>query len=75
LALRVFVSVRIDAIPERINATWYKARPEAFSTANAPNCARTVRGKDHSYMPIAVRVVSHAGFNAWVAKAKSRRPN
>jgi hypothetical protein len=58
LALRVFVGVRIDAIPERINGTWYKARPEAFSTANAPNCAaRTLRGKDHSYTPIAVRVV------------------
>ena len=29
-------------------------------------------GKDHSFMPIAVHVVSESDFNAWVAQAKQK---
>jgi heme/copper-type cytochrome/quinol oxidase subunit 2 len=70
LASRVFVSVRVDAIPERSKGTWYKAATEDVFY---DECFK-LRGKDHSFMPIAVRVVSQAGLNAWVAKANSRRP-
>jgi hypothetical protein len=44
LALRVFVSVRIDAIPERSNGTWYKAATEGVFYGE---CSK-LRSKDHA---------------------------
>ena len=58
--------IRIDAIPGRINETWFKATKEGVFYGECSELC----GKDHSFMPIAVHVVSQDDFNAWLAKAK-----
>jgi cytochrome c oxidase subunit 2 len=58
--------IRIDAIPGRINDTWFKATKEGVFYGQCSELC----GKNHSFMPIAVDVVSEADFNAWLAKAK-----
>jgi cytochrome c oxidase subunit II len=61
---------RIDAIPGRMNETWFKATvPGMFYGQCSELC-----GKDHSFMPIAVRVVNDADFATWVAQAKKNFP-
>jgi cytochrome c oxidase subunit II len=54
--------VRIDAVPGRINETWFKATTEGMFYGQCSELC----GKDHSFMPIAVRVVSDADFAAWL---------
>ena len=46
--------VRIDAVPGRINETWFKATIEGMFYGQCSELC----GKDHSFMPIAVRVVN-----------------
>ncbi len=59
---------KVDAVPGRISATWFKAtRPGVYYGQCSELC-----GKDHAFMPIAVRVVSEEAFNAWVEAAKAR---
>jgi cytochrome c oxidase subunit 2 len=55
--------IRIDAVPGRINETWFKATTEGMFYGQCSELC----GKDHSFMPIAVRVVSDADFAAWLA--------
>jgi cytochrome c oxidase subunit 2 len=55
--------IRIDAVPGRINDTWFKATTEGMFYGQCSELC----GKDHSFMPIAVRVVSDADFSAWLA--------
>ena len=50
--------IKIDAIPGRVNETWFKA--ERVGTYYG-QCSQLC-GKDHAFMPIAVRVVSDAGL-------------
>jgi cytochrome c oxidase subunit II len=60
--------IRIDAIPGRINDTWFKAtRLGTYYGQCSELC-----GIDHSFMPIVVHVVSEADFNTWVAQAKQK---
>jgi len=54
--------VIMDAIPGRVNQTWFKA--EKIGTYYG-SC-RELCGLDHAFMPIEVHVVSQADFNAWV---------
>jgi cytochrome c oxidase subunit 2 len=58
--------IRIDAIPGRINDTWFKATKEGVFYGQCSELC----GKDHSFMPIAVHVVSQADFDTWSAQAK-----
>ena len=59
--------VKIDAVPGRLNETWFKAeRPGIYYGQCSELC-----GRGHAFMPIAVRVVSEDDFNAWVETAKS----
>lgn len=55
--------VIIDAIPGRVNETWFRA--EKVGTFYGQ--CRELCGVDHAFMPIEVRVVSQADFDAWVA--------
>ena len=55
--------IRIDAVPGRINDTWFKATTKGMFYGQCSELC----GKDHSFMPIAVRVVSDADFAAWLA--------
>ena len=60
--------IKIDAIPGRINETWFKANREGIYYGQCSELC----GRDHAYMPIAVRVVSEQAFNTWVNEAKQK---
>ncbi|HXZ22303.1 MAG TPA: cytochrome c oxidase subunit II [Pseudolabrys sp.] len=60
--------IKIDAIPGRINETWFKAEREG---AYYGQCSELC-GKDHSFMPIVVRVVSEREYTAWIEQAKKK---
>ena len=60
--------IRIDAVPGRMNETWFKATKTGMFYGQCSELC----GKDHSFMPIAVHVVSESDFNAWVAQAKQK---
>ena len=60
--------IRIDAIPGRMNETWFKATTEGVFYGQCSELC----GKDHAFMPIAVRVVSESDFNKWLDDAKKK---
>ena len=60
--------VRMDAIPGRLNETWFKATREGTYYGQCSELC----GKDHAFMPIAIRVVSEQAFNEWVEAANKR---
>src|SRR5262245_25777277 len=60
--------IKIDAIPGRINETWFKATREGIYYGQCSELC----GKDHAFMPIAVRVVSEQAFNTWLEDAKKK---
>ncbi|MHC1549833.1 cytochrome c oxidase subunit II [Phyllobacterium sp. K27] len=62
--------VKIDAVPGRLNETWFKADKEGLYYGQ---CSE-ICGKDHAFMPIAIRVVSEQQYNAWYAAAGSDLP-
>lgn len=57
--------VKMDAVPGRLNETWFKAEAEGLYYGQCSELC----GKDHAYMPIAIRVVSQDKFDAWLAAA------
>ncbi|MFZ1774373.1 MAG: cytochrome c oxidase subunit II [Rhizobiaceae bacterium] len=59
--------VKVDAVPGRINETWFKAEKEGIFYGQ---CSE-VCGMDHAFMPIAIRVVAEDKYNAWMAQAKT----
>lgn len=60
---------KIDAMPGRINETWFKAtRIGTYFGQCSELC-----GKDHAYMPIVVKVVSQADYEIWVNEQVSRK--
>jgi cytochrome c oxidase subunit 2 len=60
--------IRIDAVPGRLNETWFKAEREGVYYGQ---CSKLC-GKDHAYMPIAFKVVSEAQYAAWLTEAKKK---
>ena len=60
--------VRIDAVPGRMNESWFKAEKEGLYYGQ---CSK-ICGKDHAYMPIAFRVVSEQKYAEWVAAHKKK---
>jgi len=60
--------IKIDSIPGRINETWFRATREGVYYGQCSELC----GKDHAFMPIAVRVVSEQAFAAWVEEAKRK---
>ena len=62
--------IKIDAVPGRLNETWFKATSEGrFHGQCSELC-----GKDHAFMPITVHAVNDADFAAWVATPRRRTP-
>ena len=58
--------VKRDAVPGRINETWFKAdRVGTFYGQCSELC-----GIKHAFMPITVNVVSQEEYNQWLEKAK-----
>ncbi len=62
------LGIRIDAVPGRLNSTWFKADREGVYYGE---CSKLC-GKDHAYMPIAIRVVSQDKYEAWLQDAKKK---
>ncbi|HEX8809857.1 MAG TPA: cytochrome c oxidase subunit II [Xanthobacteraceae bacterium] len=60
--------IRMDAVPGRVNETWFKATIEGVFYGQCSELC----GKDHAFMPIAVRVVNEADFNTWLNNAKQK---
>jgi cytochrome c oxidase subunit II len=60
--------VKIDAIPGRLNESWFKAEREGMYYGQ---CSQLC-GRDHAFMPIAVHVVSEQAYTAWLADAKKK---
>ncbi len=60
--------VKIDAIPGRLNETWFKATQTGMFYGQCSELC----GKDHAFMPIAIRVVSDQEFAAWTETAKKK---
>ena len=60
--------IKIDAIPGRINETWFKAEKEGVYYGQ---CSQLC-GRDHAFMPIAVHVVSQQEYSAWLDQAKKK---
>jgi cytochrome c oxidase subunit 2 len=59
----------VDAVPGRINATWFKALKEGIYFGQCSELC----GKDHAFMPIAVRAVKDSVFNDWAKAVKDRK--
>ncbi len=59
---------KVDAVPGRTTATWFRAKQEGVYFGQCSELC----GKDHAFMPIAVRVVKDQVFNDWMAAMKAR---
>jgi cytochrome c oxidase subunit 2 len=57
--------IKVDAVPGRINETWFRALQEGLYYGQCSELC----GKDHAYMPIAIRVVSPEQYETWLAAA------
>ena len=55
--------IKIDAVPGKLNETWFNARKTGIYYGQCSELC----GKDHAFMPIAVRVVTKEEFAAWMA--------
>lgn len=63
--------LKTDAVPGRLNETWFKAE----KTGTYYGQCSELCGVDHAFMPIEIKVVSQADFDAWVAsKAPAAAP-
>lgn len=54
--------IKIDAVPGRLNETWFNAREEGMYYGQCSELC----GKDHAFMPIGVRVVSAEQFETFI---------
>lgn len=62
--------VKTDAVPGRINEIWFKANKEGLYYGQCSELC----GKDHAFMPIAIRVVNDAQYTTWLAAARTDLP-
>jgi cytochrome c oxidase subunit II len=53
--------IKIDAIPGRLNETWFKATKEGIFYGQCSELC----GKDHAFMPIVVKVVNDKEYDGW----------
>ena len=60
--------IKIDSIPGRLNESWFKATKVGMYYGQCSELC----GKDHAFMPIAVKVVTDQEFASWVEAAKKK---
>ena len=60
-------AVMHTAMPGRLGQLWFKAEKEGVFFGQCT----TLCGQGHSYMPITVKVVSQAVYDAWLVRAKA----
>lgn len=58
--------VKTDAVPGRLNETWFKATREGMFYGQCSELC----GTNHGFMPIQINVVSKDAFAKWLVKAK-----
>jgi cytochrome c oxidase subunit 2 len=62
------MGAKVDAVPGRVNEIWiYASRPGIFYGQCSELC-----GRDHGFMPIAVRAVPRPEFERWLAEAQRK---
>ncbi len=66
LAMPAF-GLKEDAVPGRLNETYFKAEREGIFYGQCSELC----GKDHAFMPLAIRVVPADQFRAWATQAAS----
>jgi len=59
--------VKIDAVPGRLNETWFKVEREGVYYGQCSELC----GEGHAFMPITVRAVSEEEFDAWAETART----
>ncbi|MDX2290088.1 MAG: cytochrome c oxidase subunit II [Hyphomicrobiaceae bacterium] len=59
---------KTDAVPGRLTSTWFQATREGVFYGQCSELC----GKDHAFMPITVRVVKQATYDAWTAAVKAK---
>ena len=59
---------KMDAIPGRLNETWFKANEPGLYYGQCSELC----GKDHAFMPIAVRVVTQDQYARWYETATTQ---
>ncbi len=62
------MGVKMDAVPGRINKTWFKATQTGVFYGQCSELC----GARHAYMPIELHVVSDADYGAWLAASKKK---
>lgn len=60
--------VKVDAVPGRVLKTWFRAAKEGTYYGQCSELC----GQRHAFMPITVRVVSEAEYDAWLKQAKQK---
>jgi len=74
------LGVKIDAIPGRLNETWFRADREGIYYGQCSELCGQAPAQDmndlhgHAFMPIVVRAVAPDKFAAWVAAAAKDLP-
>lgn len=59
--------VKVDAVPGRLNETWFKAQKEGVYYGQCSELC----GEGHPNMPVVLRVVSEEVYTKWLEAAKS----
>lgn len=59
--------IKTDAVPGRINEIWFKAEKEGLFYGQCSELC----GKDHAFMPIAIRIVTQSQYDTWLEAARS----
>jgi cytochrome c oxidase subunit 2 len=59
--------IKIDAVPGKLNETWFNARKTGLYYGQCSELC----GKDHAFMPIAIRVVTKDEFAKWLDAFKA----
>ena len=58
-------AIKTDAVPGRLNETWFRAEREGLFYGQCSELC----GKDHAFMPIAIRIVSEDRYKQWLTAA------
>jgi cytochrome c oxidase subunit II len=62
------LGIKRDAVPGRLNETWFKATREGVYYGQCSELC----GTNHAFMPAAIRVVSADRYTAWLEEAKKK---
>jgi cytochrome c oxidase subunit II len=62
------LGIKRDAVPGRLNETWFKATREGVYYGQCSELC----GTNHAFMPAAIRVVSDAKYTEWLESAKKK---